>query len=293
MNHIAETSKSKRARHLANRLRETNKSEKTWASLMFTVGAATGWLADDAYAGIVSGDSFKTCDVLDAKTVIFVNLPLRTLIATPAIGRAVMGALFNAVLHADGKGLQNRVLFELEEGGLLGPMDEILLCYRTGRKYGAIMHYSLLAEDDLKAAWGEERANIIRNCSSWISYNSIQDPVTAKRLSEAMGTHGVMARSTGNNQSSNKPWGLYMPSSSHGSVENEHEIKRNLCNADEVLRSPPDRMWVLARGVDYIVDCKTAPFYKYPAIADRMANSRFNYRQALLQQDQDELEETE
>jgi type IV secretion system protein VirD4 len=291
LDHIAQNSNSSVARFHANGLRDLHKSDRTWASVMFTVRAATQWLANPAYAKIVSGNDLKTADILDPKTVVFVDLPLRTLIATPAIGRAVMGSLFNAVIHADGAGLAHRVLFELDEGALLGAMDEIELCYVSGRKYGAIMHLILQSDSQLTNAWGKERAGIIRSCCSWTSYNSIQDPDTAKRLSEAAGTYGVMARTTGDNTSTNKPWGLRLPSRSRGNVENEHEIKRNLLNADEILRAPSEQMWVLAQNRPYVVACATAPFYKYPTVAGRMSSNRFNYRQHAAQVA--ELEDTE
>ena len=200
-----------------------------------------------------------------------------------------MGSLFNAVLHADGAGLKSRILFELEEGALLGAMDEILLFYRAARKYGGIMHYSVQSDTDLTEAWGEKRADTIFNCCSWTSYNAIQAFNTAKRISEACGTHGVMAHSTGDNKSTNKPWGLHLPSKSQGNVENQHEIKRCLINPDEILRSSPNRMFVLRRGIPYAVDCTTAPYYQYPAIEGRMNANRFNYKQH--EQRQLEMEE--
>ena len=205
--------------------------------------------------------------------------PLGTLIATPAIGRAVMGSLFNAVLHADGGGLRQRVLFELDEGSILGDMAEIMLMYATGRKYGAVMQMMLQSDFQLTEAWGRDRAAVLRNCCSWMSYNSIQDFDTAKRLSDTLDTHGVKASSTGHNQGTSAQWGTLTPNVSKGSVESLHEIKRALISPGEIMRAPSDRMWVTALGKPYIAQCAAAPFYHYPAIRNRMDNSRFNYTQ--------------
>ena len=69
---------------------------------------------------MVSGRGLKTSDILRDDMVVFVQTPLRSLLATPAIGRVVMGALFNALFHADGKQTGNRVLFEIDEAWILG-----------------------------------------------------------------------------------------------------------------------------------------------------------------------------
>jgi type IV secretory pathway TraG/TraD family ATPase VirD4 len=56
---------------------------------------------------------------------------------------------------------------------------------------------------------------------------------------------------------------------------NVHEVKRRLVKADEILRAPADRMFVLARDFARPIDCVTAPYWRYPEIAERMRENRF------------------
>lgn len=276
LENISQNSPSSVAAFLANKIKGTVKSEKTWASICFTLTAATKWMADENNIRLVSGNSMKTSDVLHPKTVVFADLSLRTLLGTPAIGRAVMGSLFNAVIHADGAGLQAPVFFELEEGHILGDMSEIMLMYTNARKYGAILQLMLQSDFQLNEAWGENRAAVLRNCCSWISYNSIQDLATAERLEKICDTHGVMATSFGSNRGQNRAGSFGFPSFSKGNVENDHEIKKSLISHGQIMRSPSNRMWVTSLGRPYVLDCFSAPFYNYPSMANRMDNSRFN-----------------
>ena len=76
-------------------------ANQTFSGIHANSSGATAWLATEAYADIVSGSTMNTRDVLNPHAVIFVQLPLDTLLVTPMVGRAIMGALFNAVIHAD------------------------------------------------------------------------------------------------------------------------------------------------------------------------------------------------
>ena len=107
---------------------------ETFSGIYSNAFAATEWLSVGVYGNVTSGSAMPTKKILDPDTVVFVQLPLRTLIATPSVGRAVMGALFNAMFHADGD-VERRILFQIDEAAVLGPMKEIRLCHTTARKY--------------------------------------------------------------------------------------------------------------------------------------------------------------
>jgi type IV secretion system protein VirD4 len=131
---IYASSKSEMARGLASGLMGM-KANETFSGTYANAFAATEWLSVGAYADIVSGSAMKTADILDSKTVVFIQLPLRTLLTTPSVGRVVMGAFFNAMFHADGGGIDDRILVLIDEAWVLGAMKEIKLCHTTARKY--------------------------------------------------------------------------------------------------------------------------------------------------------------
>ena len=65
----------------------------------------------------------------------FVQVPLKTLQATPALGRVIVGALLNAAYEADGR-VRGRILFLLDEVARLGYMGVLEQARDAGRKYG-------------------------------------------------------------------------------------------------------------------------------------------------------------
>jgi type IV secretion system protein VirD4 len=276
---IHASSASRMARDLAGGLMDMEAGE-TFSGIYSNCFAATEWLSVGAYADVVSGSAIRTADILKPETVVFVQLPLRTLLATPAVGRAVMGALFNAMFHADGSGISERILFEIDEARTLGRLKEIQLCHETARKYRGLVHTIWQSEGQLEEVYGRDGAKTMRDTVSWRSYNAISDGDIAERLSRDLGEHAVLAYSEGDNSGSQKPWGIALPSQSSGRNLNVHEIKRRLIKADEIMRAPADEMFVLARDFPHPIRCNTAPYWRYSEVARLMQANRFVSRAA-------------
>jgi len=129
---IHQTSKSRLARDLAGGLKDV--VQQTFSGIYKNATADTAWLSTAAYADLVSGNSFTAADLVGGKTTVFINIPLKALDATPAIGRVITGALLNAVYEADGH-VEGRVLFLLDEAARLGPMKIIETARDCARKY--------------------------------------------------------------------------------------------------------------------------------------------------------------
>jgi type IV secretory pathway TraG/TraD family ATPase VirD4 len=189
---------------------------------------------------------------------------------------AVMGALFNAMFHADAVGIEDRILFQIDEAWILGAMKEIKLCHTTARKYLGTISTIWQSEGQMEGVWGPDDAKLMHDTVSWRSYNAIQDGTVAEKLSRDLGEHAVVATSEGDNQGRQKPFGLRLPSSSKGTNVNVHEIKRRLIKGDEIMRAPADEMFVLARDFPHPIRCVSAPYFRYPDIARVMGASRFN-----------------
>jgi len=186
-----------------------------------------------------------------------------------------MGALFNAMFHADGEGITDRILFEIDEAWVLGRLKEILLCHTTARKYRGCVQTLWQSEGQLEEAWNRDGAKTMRDTVSWRSYNAVQDGDVAEKLSRDIGEHAVMAWSEGDNQGRHKPWGIALGSRSRGSNINHHEIKRRLIKPDEIMRAPADEMIVLTRDFPRPIRAGSAPYFRYPEIAGRMNTNRF------------------
>lgn len=267
-------SHSRMARDIAGGLMGM-KADETFTGIYSNAFSATEWLSVQSYADMVSGRGLKTSDILRDDMVVFVQTPLRSLLATPAIGRVVMGALFNALFHADGNQVGNRVLFEIDEAWILDKLNEIKLGYTTARKYRGIFQTLWQSEGQMEAIWGKDDAKMLRDSSSWRAYGAVQDDSVAEALSKAMGEHGVMAISEGSNKGRQFGGGSGWGSSSRGDNSSMHEIKRRLILASEITRAHPDELFVLYRGFPHPIRCFAAPYFRYPDIASQMQQSRF------------------
>jgi type IV secretion system protein VirD4 len=273
---IRATSNSAMARDIAGGLMGM-KAEKTFSSIYGNAFAATEWLSVQVYADAVSGDAIRTADILKRETVVFIQIPLRTLLATPSVGRAALGAFFNALFQADGQGVKDTILFQIDEAWVLRALKEIKLCHATAAKYRGAVSTMWQSEGQIEGVWGRDDAKMLRDTVSWRSYNAVQDGSVAEQLSRDIGEHAVLAYSEGDNQGSQKPWGIALPSQSSGRNLNVHEIKRRLIKADEIMRAPADEMYVLARDFPYPIRCVAAPYFRDPEIAGRMSANRFSH----------------
>ena len=108
---------------------------ETFSGICGNASKDTRWLSTSAYADLVSGSSFRTRDLADGRLTVFVQVPLKTLQATPALGRVIVGALLNAAYEADGQ-VRGRILFLLDEVARLGYMGALEQARDAGRKYG-------------------------------------------------------------------------------------------------------------------------------------------------------------
>ena len=66
-----------------------------------------------------------------------------------------MGALFNAMFHADGS-VGDRILFVLDEAWVFGHLKEVMLCHTTARKYQGCINSIWQSEKQLEETWGKE-----------------------------------------------------------------------------------------------------------------------------------------
>jgi type IV secretion system protein VirD4 len=270
---IHQSSGSMMARDLAGGLMHMAAPE-TFSGIAANARSGTDWLSVQPYVDLVSGSDFKSSDITDSLTVLFIQLPLRSLLASRALGRAVMAALFNALFHAEGR-IERPVLFQIDEAAVLGPLKEILLCYATARKYRGVICCAYQSEAQLADVFGVDGARTIRDSVTWRSYNAVQDGDVATKLSRDLGEYAVLAYSEGDNRGTSKSSGPGAGSSSRGSTQSKHEIKRALVKADEIMRAPSDRMWVLLRNFPRPIECVTAPYYRYPEIARQMVPNPF------------------
>ena len=249
---------------------------ETFSGVYFNATEATSWLSTESYAKLVSGDGFKTSDLIgDTPTTVFIQIPLASMINTPAVCRTIVGALLNAVIRADGKGRQRKVLFLLDEAARLGRMDVLEAARDVGRKYGIVLHLLWQSVGQIDETWTRDGRKAWFDAMSWTGFSAIQNLDTAKEVSELCGTMGVMSYSEGDNSGRQSSWQTGRGSRSRGRQVNKHEIKRPIVLPAEVVCDIPlDEMIVLMRGQKPL-RCKRAIWFRRPSIACHVEANRF------------------
>jgi type IV secretion system protein VirD4 len=269
---IHTSSASPLARDLAGTLKGL--VAETFSGIYGNASKDTRWLSTSAYADLVSGDSFRTRDLADGRLTVFVQVPLKTLQATPALGRVIVGALLNAAYEADGQ-VHGRILFLLDEVARLGFMGVLEQARDAGRKYGITLLLLYQSLGQLVGQWGREGKQAWYDATSWRLFAAVQDPDTAKELSAMCGEHGVVATALGNNSGSHGR-GSGIASSSSGRSENRSEIRRALIKPEEIIQDTrADEAFVLVRGAKPL-RCGRAIYFRRPDMAPLVAANRFH-----------------
>ena len=271
-------SRSPMARDIAGTIKKI--VPETFSGIYGNATGDTAWLSVAAYADLVSGGtegtepSCHTTELTEGKLTVFLQIPLKVLRDTPAVGRVLVGALLNALYEADGA-VQGRVLFMLDEVRRLGPMKILEVARDAGRKYGITLQLLYQAEDQLVEQWGRQGRNAWFDSVSWRMYAAVQNSDTAKSVSDAAGGHSVMAESEGTNDGSQgKP--LEAGSRSKGTSMNRHEMARALIRPDELMQDVRgDEAFVFARGSKPL-RCGRAIYFRRPELQAAIEASRFH-----------------
>jgi type IV secretion system protein VirD4 len=273
---IHATSASPLARDLAGTIKDL--VAETFSGIYGNASKDTRWLSTTAYADLVSGDSFRTRDLTDGGLTVFVQVPLKTLQATPALGRVIVGALLNAAYEADGR-VRGRVLFLLDEVARLGYMGVLEQARDAGRKYGITLLLLYQSLGQLLGQWGREGKQAWYDATSWRLFAAVQDPDTARELSAMCGEYGVVATARGDSTGSHgRGAGIGAASSSSGWSENRSEMRRALIRPEEIIQDTrADEAFVLVRGARPL-RCGRAIYFRRPEMAPLVAANRFHTR---------------
>ena len=268
---IEQSSPSPLARDYAGTLRGL--VAETFSGIYANADESTAWLANPAFAAIVSGNSFKTSELLGGRCSIFLQLPLMTLQTTPAVARTIVGALLNAAYEADGA-MEGRILYLLDEAARLGPMKIIETARDAGRKYGITLQLLYQSVGQLEKQWGKDGKREWYDGVSHRSYAAIQDLETARELEETFGTYAVMTALEGQNTgSSGKPFEMH--ARSRGSNVSYSETSRPLIRREELMNDcRTDEAFIIVRGARPL-RCGRAIYFRRPELVKRVDRSRF------------------
>jgi type IV secretion system protein VirD4 len=243
LKHIAANSRSAFARDLASTLMKV--TAKQWSGVYGQATQATVWLSEPELGGLVSGASFNSSDIMDGNTVIFVQIPLRTLEQSAGVGRVIVGALMNRLYASEVP--NDRVLFLLDEAKSLGKLAIIGSALVDGAKCGIQLGFFYQDVGQIHKIWGgDDGIRTFYNNLEWRGYAAVKDEKTLEEVSKAFGERSVLSWSEGENAGVQKPPGLGWGSRSSGKTTNVSELKRRLYLPQEIQSANPRDLFVVA-----------------------------------------------
>jgi type IV secretion system protein VirD4 len=271
LSEIHRSSPSRMARDLAGTLKGL--VDETFSGIYANADECTSWLSNRAFAGLVSGTSFRASDIAAGRITLFVALPLKALQSTPAVARTIVGALVNAVFEREGA-VQDRVLFLLDEVSRLGRLSILETARDAGRKYGLTLHLIYQSVGQLVRQWGEDGQRAWYEAASWRGYAAIKDIDTARELSAAIGEYGVVTWSEAENTGRNAKV-LEGGSRSHGSSLSYQEAPRALMRPDEIMNDLREDALIVVPKKGRPLIAGRAIYFRRDDMRGRVAANRF------------------
>jgi type IV secretion system protein VirD4 len=269
---IAISSPSLLARQLASTL--SGLVKETFSGVYGNATGDSRWLSTTAYADLVSGNSFKTSDIANGKTDVFLSLPLKALEATPAVARCIIGALLNSAYEANGA-VNGRILFLLDEAARLGPMSAIKVAFNAGRKYGITLQFLYQSIGQIQQQWGREGKHDLYEGAAFRSYAALSDYETAEELAKTIGQRGVRMISESANTGLSVPQFSIFGSRQRGKSYNYSEMGRFLIRPEELLHDlRTDAQIVVPQAAKPIL-CGRALYFRRPEFVRRVDANRF------------------
>jgi type IV secretion system protein VirD4 len=211
--------------------------------------------------------------LLSGKCSVFLQIPLKALQTTPAVGRTVIGALLNSAYEADGR-TKGRILYLLDEVARLGPMKIIETARDAGRKYGITLQLFYQSVGQLEKQWGKDGKREWYDGVSHRTYAAVQDLETARELEESFGQYGIESVSEGsNNGTSGK---TFFDNYSRGTSLSYQELARPLIRKEELMNDcRTDEAFIIVRGARPL-RCGRAIYFRRPEFVARVKANRFS-----------------
>lgn len=231
------------------------------------------WLADPTLAALVSGSDFRTADITDGRTDVFVNVPLKTLQASPGLARFVLGAFLQAHIEADGR-IGGRTLFLLDECYQLGGFRTLEVARDNGRKYGVNLVLLYQAYGQLERSWGPEGAKAWMANAQGASFAAVSDHETAELVSAMCGDTTVVASSASNAEGGARDALDVLGSVNRSVGLSTSQAARRLIKPDEVRTMRADEQIVFLRG-EAPLRCGRAIYFRRPDMVRAVEANRF------------------
>ena len=217
-------------------------SERTWSGVMLHASQILAWLSTPSLSPLVSAETGAkrpaTGELIGGKMDVFICVPIKTLDATPAVVRLLLGALLNVVYeHGRRRGsFEHRTLFLIDEMPRLKHMKLLETARDASRGLGAVLWAIVQDMGQLERYYQHTGVRSWMESCSVRSFFGISDVTTAEYVSKSLGTktEEIEETSTARSIASalRSAWGL----PSRSSTVTRRVVSRPLLTPGEVMQ---------------------------------------------------------
>lgn len=166
------------------------------------------------------------------------------------------------------------VLFLLDEMAQLGTMDMMRKAVSLMAGYGMTLWMVWQDLSQLKLLYKEDWQSFLANAKIQ-QYFGINDPETARTISEMLGEETIRIETVSESTSSTKEnLALFKGSKTKNTARSNAEAARALLKSDEVRRLPRETMLLFAQGLAPVA-CRRLSYFNDPAFAGRFDSNPY------------------
>ncbi|SCA58144.1 membrane hypothetical protein [Candidatus Terasakiella magnetica] len=230
------------------------KIARTWLAFLEDVGTCKTLCGE-------IGTPFKSRDILDGETDVFIGVPLEMLETQPQFARIVITALLHEVMRAHGA-VEKRILYILDEMPRLGYLPVLETSQAALAGMGASIWAIVQSYHQLEARWDSAKAKAFFEGFNVFQYFGIT-PGNATRVADLIGKTTIVDRTTtkgaGDSQQMDRIAGTW--SSNQG--ESITHKERHLITADELRTLSMDQIIIQTVGQPPL-RAKRVKYYEHP-----------------------------
>ena len=225
---------------LATQLLSIASSDRTWSGVIAHVEELTNWLSTPSLRKLVIGNPETPTldDIISGRYDVFINVPLKTLNATPAVARLLLGSLLNGVYeryHRQGSAFTSRTLFLIDEMPRLKRMELLETARDAGRGYGVTLWAIVQDLGQLEKWYGKPGVRSWIENSQIRTFFGVNDPDTAEYISKMLGKETIETETLGRSHSQSSQTGKMFGSRTSGTSYNRTLVGKPLMTPDEIL----------------------------------------------------------
>jgi type IV secretion system protein VirD4 len=259
------------ARRQAGQLMQARALE-TFSGIYLNAVKGTEWLNSTRYADLVSVGDFDPRYLLLGNCSAFVNIDLRAIEIARVVPRVIIGGILDVIFAAEGH-VHSLIALFIDEIDTLKRLQALKVVRDRGRHFKIVLHGLWQSPFQLRSTWGENEYRSWMEAFSWFGTTGIRATGFGKELSDALGGHGVLAYSEGNNQGQQTPFGLSLGTFSQGENVNVHEISHHLITASQMQQDLRADEMIVVPDTGMPIRCGRCFWWRRPEIVTELEQS--------------------